>query len=76
MTYLEKVMQAVKLDKELLTEEQADQLKETFQPAIGTNFCPGDFIIGGPMQVKNTCPNLSIAGVVGLRRRMTDDPRF
>ena len=57
MTYLEKVMQAVKLDKELLTEEQADQLKETFQPAIGTNFCPGDFIIGGPMQVKNTCPN-------------------
>ena len=54
MTYLEKVMQAVKLDKELLTEEQADQLKETFQPAIGTNFCPGDFIIGGPMQVKNT----------------------
>ena len=56
MTYIEKVMQAVKFDKELLTEEQADQLKETFQPAIGTNFCPGDFIIGGPMQVKNTCP--------------------
>lgn len=28
MTYLEKVMQRIKLDKELLTEEQAEKLKE------------------------------------------------
>ncbi|MDY2985906.1 MAG: hypothetical protein SOR75_11355 [Synergistes jonesii] len=56
MTYLEKVMQRIKLDKELLTEEQAEKLKEEMQPVIGANFCPGDFIIGGPMQMNHTCP--------------------
>lgn len=46
MTYLEKVMQAVKLDKELLTAGQVVDLNAEIRLAVIHNFCPGDFFLG------------------------------
>lgn len=53
MTHLERVMCAIKFDTEILTGEQAENLKGECQSTIVSSFCPKDFILGGA--TLNTC---------------------
>lgn len=56
MTYLEKVMQAVKFDKELLdlTEQSLAYFKDAVKDGVGSalsdEYCPGFFFTGAPSQ--------------------------
>lgn len=55
-TYLEKIMSAVKVDSEILTEEHAQALKEAIiRPAIIENTCPGRFLNLAPRVGRRAC---------------------
>lgn len=55
MTYLEKVMRAVKVDRKLLTEEHAQLLEADIQSAIIENTCPGRFFSSAPRAGRRAC---------------------
>lgn len=44
MTYIEKIMQAIKIDKEILTEDQRLRLTEGIEHIIRDRYCPADFL--------------------------------
>ncbi len=47
-TYLEKIMQAVKVDRALLGDEKATELKNRLIQEITVLDCPGDYFEGAP----------------------------
>lgn len=59
MTYIEKIMQAIKVDRELLSEEAARRLKEVLiRLTIMEDTCPGSFFSSVPCPLEST-PKMS-----------------
>lgn len=59
MTYIEKIMQAIHFDRELLPDESARSLKEAIiRSAIIENTCPGRFFSSAPCPLGST-PKMS-----------------
>lgn len=55
MTYLEKVMLGIKIDKEIFTEKHAQVLEATIKSAILESTCPGRFLSIVPSAGKRAC---------------------
>lgn len=48
MTYLEKLLGMVKINRELLDEQKVKKLTQCFEQYISSDFCPSEFFIGAP----------------------------
>lgn len=48
MTYLEKLLGMVKINRELLDEQKVKKLTQYFERYIPSDFCPSEFFIGAP----------------------------
>ncbi len=76
-TYYEKLRQAVKIDRELLNEDGAEQLERQLNRFLTYERCPGDFFPGAPCPDReDVCPEVKISCSRCWRREATsDDPR-
>ena len=72
MTYLEKLMSAVKVDDELLTSCEAELLRGSlskfFNHCLVMSSCPGHFLRGLRIFVTGVISGLTVFGA-GIRRR-------